>query len=138
MDHEQDFSHWVQAAFRTMVTKFLLAALTMDPKGMSTAMTDPFPEHNGLKLDAHKSIQLGRLAGSVGEASDFDSGRDLAVRGFEPHIGLCADSSEPGACFTFSVSLSLCPSPASALSLSEINIKQKKVGSPGWLSRLSI
>ena len=50
MDHEQDFSHWVQAAFRTMVTKFLLAALTMDPKGMSTAMTDPFPEHNGLKL----------------------------------------------------------------------------------------
>ena len=26
---------------------------------------------------------------------DFDSGHDLTVRGFEPHIGLCADSAEP-------------------------------------------
>lgn len=59
MGHEQDFSHWVQAAFRTMVTKFLLAALTMDPKGMSSAMTDPFPEHNGLKLDAHQKYPTG-------------------------------------------------------------------------------
>ena len=25
---------------------------------------------------------------------DFGSGRDLVVCGFEPHIGLCADSSE--------------------------------------------
>ena len=31
---------------------------------------------------------------------------------------LCADSSEPGACFGFCVSLSLCPSPIRALSLS--------------------
>ena len=30
----------------------------------------------------------------------------------------CADSSEPGACFRFCVSLSLCPSPTHALSLS--------------------
>ena len=38
-------------------------------------------------------------------------------------IGLCADSSEPEACFGFSVSLSLHPSPSHALSmsLSEIN-----------------
>ena len=34
--------------------------------------------------------------------------RDLAVHGFEPHIGLCADSSEPGACFGLCVSFSLC------------------------------
>ena len=60
----------------------------------------------------------GRLGGSVGWASDFGSGHDLAVHGFEPHIGLCADSSEPGACFRFSVSLSLCPSPAHTLGLS--------------------
>ena len=48
------------------------------------------------------------------------------VNGFEPHIGLCADSSEPGACFEFCVSLSLCPSPPHALplSLSKINIKK--------------
>ena len=38
--------------------------------------------------------------------------------GFEPHVRLCADSSEPGACFGFCVSLSLCPSPVHALSLS--------------------
>ena len=29
----------------------------------------------------------------------FDSGHDLVVRGFEACIGLCADSSEPGARF---------------------------------------
>ena len=40
------------------------------------------------------------------------------VRGFEPHVGLCADSSEPGACFGFHVSLSLCPLPSRILSLS--------------------
>ena len=50
---------------------------------------------------------LGCLGGSVGWASNFGSGHDLAVCEFEPHVGLCADSSEPGACFTFCVSLSL-------------------------------
>ena len=39
--------------------------------------------------------------------SDFSSGHDLTVREFEPGVGLCADSSEPGACFRFCVSLSL-------------------------------
>ena len=38
---------------------------------------------------------------------------------FEPRVGLCADGSEPGACFGFCVSLSLCPSPIRALSLSQ-------------------
>ena len=60
----------------------------------------------------------GPLGGSFGEVSDFRSGHDLMVREFEPRIGLCADSSEPGACFGFCVSLSLCPSPALSLSLS--------------------
>ena len=59
----------------------------------------------------------GRLGGSVGGATDFGSGHDLTVREFEPRVGLCADSSEPGACFGFCVSLSLCPSPAHGLSL---------------------
>ena len=49
---------------------------------------------------------------------DFSSGHDLTVCEFEPHVGLCADSPEPGTCFEFCVSLSLCPSPACALSLS--------------------
>ena len=51
------------------------------------------------------------VAQSVKRLSDFSSGHDLKVPEFEPHIGLCADSSEPGACFGFFVSLSLCPSP---------------------------
>ena len=38
------------------------------------------------------------------------SGHDLTIREFEPHVGLCADSSEPGACFRFSASPTLCPS----------------------------
>ena len=62
-------------------------------------------------------ILLGRLDGSVGWASNFGSGHDLMVREFDPRIGLCADGSEPGACLRFCVSLSLCPSPAHALSL---------------------
>ena len=40
---------------------------------------------------------MGCLRGSVGWASDFGSGHDLTARGFEPHVQLCADSSEPGA-----------------------------------------
>ena len=50
--------------------------------------------------------------------SDFGSGHDLSVGEFKPCVGLCADSSEPGACFRFCDSLTLCPSPAHALSLS--------------------
>ena len=49
---------------------------------------------------------LSRLSMNLG------SGHDLTVREFEPRVGLCADRSEPGACFGFCVSLSLCPSPA--------------------------
>ena len=48
----------------------------------------------------------------------FHSGHDLTFLEFEPHVGLCADSSEPGACFGFCVSLSLWPSSAHALPLS--------------------
>ena len=63
---------------------------------------------------------LGRLGGSVGWASDFGSGHDLTVREFEPSIGLCADSSEPGACFGFCVSsLSAPPCMHSLCSLSQ-------------------
>ena len=70
-----------------------------------------------------KMSSLGCLGGSVGWAADFGSGHDLAVRGFEPHVGLCADSAEPAWDFLF---LSLCTSPALSLSL-KINIKKKDV-----------
>ena len=73
------------------------------------------------KLNWNEDIsrqKLGRLSGSVGRVSDFGSRHDVIVRGFEPCIRLCAGSSEPGACFRFCVSFSVCPSPACALSLS--------------------
>ena len=43
----------------------------------------------------------------------FGSGRDLTVREFEPHLGLCAD-----ACLGFSLSLPLSTPPLLAHSLS--------------------
>ena len=58
-----------------------------------------------------KEATEGRLGGPVGEASDFGSGHDLAVREFKPSVGLCADHSEPGTYFGFCVSLSLSPPP---------------------------
>ena len=51
-------------------------------------------------------------------ASDFGSGHDLAVCGFEPRVGLCADGWEPGACFGFRVSPSL-SAPPHSLSVSQ-------------------
>ena len=51
----------------------------------------------------------------------FGSGHDLTVRGFEPHIGLCADSVEPAWDSQFpSLSLSL------SLKNRQINIGEKK------------
>ena len=71
-----------------------------------------------------KNRRMGRLGGAVGEASDFSSGPHLAVREFEPRVGLWADGSEPGTCFRFCVSLSLCPSPVHAVSLSVSKINK--------------
>ena len=42
----------------------------------------------------------------------------VTVCGFKPHVGLCADSPDPGAYFGFCVSLSLCPSPALTVTVS--------------------
>ena len=47
------------------------------------------------------------------------------IHGLEPGAGLRADSSEPGACFGFRVSLFHCPSLARALSPSLLEIKNK-------------
>ena len=51
----------------------------------------------GLKSSFKNNATEGRLSGSVGWVASFSSGHDLTVREFEPHIGLFADSLEPGA-----------------------------------------
>ena len=48
---------------------------------------------------------------------------------------LTAQSLEPGACFRFCVSLSACPSPSHALSLSKIN---KKIDCPSFTKNILI
>ena len=67
---------------------------------------------------------LGCQGGSVGWASSSSSGHDLTVCEVEPCIGLYADSSEPGACFVFCLSLLSHPclhSVSLSLSLSKMN-----------------
>ena len=67
--------------------------------------------------------------------SDFSSGHDVTVHGFKPRIGLCADSSELGACLGFWVSLPL-PLPwlyALSVCVPNINIKNNNANSYGSL-----
>ena len=66
-----------------------------------------------------KTPGQGRLGGSVSQASYFGSGHDLRVCVCEPLVRLCADSSEPGACFRFCVSVSPCPFSVQTLSQSQ-------------------
>ena len=93
------------------------------------------------RIGALRKEARGHLGGSVGWASDSGPSHDLTVHGFKPRVGLCADGSKPGTCFTFCVSLSLCPSAPHALSLSpsKINVKKKerKEGGQAW-DKLSI
>ena len=83
-------------------------------------------EKSWCSLCLKNNFTLGCLGGSVGWAADFRPGHDLAVCGFEPRTRLCAGSSKPEACFPFCVSISLCPSPACSLSLSN-NKHLKKI-----------
>ena len=59
----------------------------------------------------------------------FSSGQDLAVHQYESNVGLCAESSEPGACLRFCVSKSLSSLPpvlSLSLSLSLLPSKLNK------------
>ena len=74
---------------------------------------------------AFKTVTLGAPGWRSRLSVRLQPGHDLAVREFEPRVGLWADHSEPGACFRFCVSLSLCPSPVHALSLSVPKINKR-------------
>ena len=60
--------------------------------------------------------------------SDFGSGHDLTVHGFEPRIGLCADNAE-FAWDSLSPSLSAPPSLSISLSISKQKLKDNDVQS---------
>ena len=60
---------------------------------------------------------MGHLGGSVVKRLTLAQVMISQFCEFKPRVGLCADSLEPGACFGFCVSLSLCPSPAHSPSL---------------------
>ena len=64
---------------------------------------------------------VGRLGGSVSQASDFGSGPDLLVCEFEPHIELSAVSAEPT---SDPLSLSFCLSQTPSLSVC-LSLKNK-------------
>ena len=57
----------------------------------------------------------GPTSAQVMISPSVSSSPDLTLCEFEPRAGLWADSSEPGACFVFCFSLSLCPSSIRAL-----------------------
>ena len=75
-------------------------APSQQPQQEAERVREPPPEAS-VSVRVKTGACMGRLGGSVGYASHFGSGHDLAVREFEPRVGLCADSSEPGACFRF-------------------------------------
>ena len=81
-------------------------------------VTFPWCERTWIFSLLSQRLWQGHVGVQSVKASGFGSGHDLTVLEFEPRVRLCADSSEPGACFRFGVSLSLCPSPIHALSLS--------------------
>ena len=78
----------------------------------------------GERGDAREVVSAGRLGGSVASASSFGSGLDLMVCGSEPHVGLCADTSEP-ASDSVSASLSDLTRLALWFCLSKINVLKK-------------
>ena len=67
-----------------------------------------------LKINQRRGAWVAQLVKRL--PLDFGSGHDLTVRGFEPHVRLCADSSEPA---WDSLSPSLCLSDLPLLSLSQ-------------------
>ena len=63
-----------------------------------------------ISIDLISKNLWGHLGGSVGEASNFGSGRHLRVPEFKPCIGFHDDNAEP-AWDSFSFPLSLCHIP---------------------------
>ena len=113
-------------------SKFLAASVVMIVvilRGFGVLSWHRQPVHGVLLSDISlNDVSQNQFFGAPGWRSRLSvrlqPGHDLAVREFEPRVGLWADSSEPGACFRFCVSFSLCPSPIHALSLSVSKINK--------------
>ena len=105
-------------------------ALLQTCKGLSSQTKVPAYIRDFSRCSGEWGVQQKWKTGAPGWRSRLSvrlqPGHDLAVCEFEPHVRLWADGSEPGACFRFCVSLSLCPSPVHARSLSVPKINKEK------------
>ena len=122
------FISFVRLSFSTLVVFEILVSLRFSTRRLLTLcqlclQTLLFGGQDALDVGCQSSLKCLWSPGAPGWLSrlrsDFGSGHDLTVCEFEPRVGLCADGSEPGACFGFCVSLSLRPFPT--CSLSQIN-----------------
>ena len=127
-----------RVVFVTAVVQGLLVQVGQQPHPLETAGKGaqrtphqgacPRPPPQSRIPQGHRSVksaQLGAPGWRIRLSVRLQPGHDLAVREFEPRVGLWADGSEPGACFRFCVSPSLCPSPVHALSLSVPKINKR-------------
>uniref|UniRef100_A0A8C8Y7M8 Kinesin family member 13A n=1 Tax=Panthera leo TaxID=9689 RepID=A0A8C8Y7M8_PANLE len=83
----------------TYIEKYTRGVLQVENILSLERLRQAIVEVTGKCLVSNKSTKIGTW-GRLG-------GHDLTVREFKLRVGLCADSSEPGACFRFCVSLSL-------------------------------
>ena len=98
---------------------------TGDPRGGAPPIPLPSTWSKGIRCPSstghlfYASIKNGVLGAQSVDRPTSASGHDLAICEFEPRVTLCADSSEPGACFRFCVSLCLSLPSSHSLSLSQ-------------------
>ena len=103
---KNDLNNITESELRMIVIKFI----TWLENGIKDSRESLATEIKGLR---NSQEELKNAIGAPGWRSRLgvrlQPGHDLAVREFEPRVGLWADGSEPGACFRFCVSLSLPP-----------------------------
>ena len=129
-------SWWSHSLGNDWLGESLLLCLSVSPKTSVTIWREYPTSGCGPRIveeRAEKEKEAGAAVKTIPMASGAWVAQSVEVwlqlrsrsrgREFEPRVGLWADGSEPGACFLFCVSLSLCPSPVHALpvSVSKIN-----------------
>ena len=115
---------WGSSSTRSRSLLLLLPPYPSRPLALSGFSTWwPHPDFS------HGRQRLPDPTSQVSSCTASNTDPALFSYGFKPRVRLCADSSEPGTCFRFCVSLCLGPSPARALSLPlspSLSLKNKR------------